>query len=156
VSAPSADMPGPAGTMVRCYRRSIRQVRAGDYLPDHGGSVLAAPVADPEDSSVWVALDTGTDVQLTGRRVWLYRTYEAPEWMSTALEAYRAAVLARESARESSEPVPAGLVAGTSGSLAAWCQLEDSDFRAAWPAPRLATFIREAAAAARRPEGAQS
>lgn len=146
------DMPGPDGVPARCYRRTVRQVRAGDYLPDHGGHVIAAPVADPDDGSVWVALDTGTDVQLTGRKVWILRKYDAPAWMADALEAYRCARDARDATRESGAPIPAGAVAGAAGSAVAWCQLEPDDFRRAYPAPRLADFIREAAHAARRPE----
>lgn len=148
----SKDMAGPDGAMVRAYRRTVGQVRAGDWLPEHGAHVIAAPVADPEDASVWVALDTGADLQLRTRRVWLWRRYSAPAWMANAVTAYRAACDARNLARESSAPIPAGAVAGAAGSLVSWCQLEDDDFRAAYPAPRLADFIRDAAAAHRAPE----
>lgn len=141
-------MTGPDGTDVKCYRRTVRQVRPGDYLPEHGATVTADPLEDP-DGGVWLALDNGADVLVKTRRVWLHREYTAPEWMSSALEDYRAARDAREATRESSAPVPAGLVAGAAGSLAAWCQLEAEDFAAAYPAPRLADFIREAAAARR-------
>jgi hypothetical protein len=40
-------------------------------------------------------------------------------------------------------------VPGAAGSAAAYCQLEDDDFASAVPAPRLADFVRDAAAARR-------
>lgn len=142
-------MPGPDGRPVKCYRRSARQVTTGDYLPEHGAHVVAPAVEDPDDGAQWVTLDDGRDIRLTTRKVWLHRTYDAPAWMSEALTAYRSARDARDAMRESSQPIPAGAVAGAAGSSAAWCQLEADDFARAYPAPRLADFIREAAAARR-------
>jgi hypothetical protein len=149
MSAPCQTMTGPDGLEVTCYRRSARQVRTGDYLPDYGAHAVADALDDPDDGAVWVTLETGQDVRVTTRKVWLFRRYAAPAWMSDALEAYRAARDAREATRESAAPIPAGVVAGAAGSLASWCQLERADFDAAYPAPRLADFIREAAAARR-------
>lgn len=142
-------MTGPDGPEVTAYRRSVRQVTTGDYLPDYGAHAVAAAVEDPDDGAHWVTLDTGQDVRVTTRKVWVYRRYSQPDWMRDALDAYRAARDAREAIRESSAPIPAGAVAGAAGSLAGWCQLEPADFTAAYPAPRLADYIREAAAARR-------
>lgn len=142
-------MPGPDGAGVTVYKRSARQVVAGDWLPDHGAYAAGDALTDPDDGSVWVTLDDGRDIRVTTRKVWLHRTYTAPPWMTTALDAYRAARDARNATRESTDPIPAGVVAGAAGSLASWCQLEDDDFRVAYPAPRLADFIRDAAAAMR-------
>lgn len=144
-----AMMPGPDGVPVKCYKRSARQVTTGDYLPDHGAHVIVPAVEDPDDGAIWVTLDNGQDIRITVRRVWLYRRYAAPAWMQDACSAYRDARDARDAARESSAPIPAGAVAGAAGSSVGWCQLEPADFNAAWPAPRLADFIREAAAARR-------
>lgn len=143
------DMTGPDRRPVKCYRRSVRQVTTGDYLPDHGAHVVAPAVLDPDDGAWWITLDTGQDIRITTKRVWLFRRYAAPEWMTDALTSYRAARDARDATRESFQPIPAGAVAGAAGSLASWCQLEPADFAAAYPAPRLADFIREAAAARR-------
>lgn len=125
---------------------------SGDYLPDYGAHAIGDALEDPDDGSVWVTLETGQDVRVTTRKVWVHRRYAAPDWMRDALDAYRAARDAREALRESSAPIPAGAVAGAAGSLAAWCQLEPEDFSAAYPAPRLADFIRETCAARREPE----
>jgi hypothetical protein len=144
-----AIMPGPDGVDVTCYKRSRRQVTTGDYLHDYGAHAVSDAVDDPDDGSSWVTLDDGRDIRLTVRKVWLFRRYAAPAWMTEALETYRAARDAREALRESSEPVPPGLVAGAANSGVAWCQLETADFNAAYPAPRLADFIRDAAAARR-------
>lgn len=142
-------MTGPDGIEVRCFYRRAANLASGDYLPDYSGHVIGGPVTDPETGEHWVTLDTGADVSFTPRRkVWIFRRYEAPEWMREAVENYRAARDAREAMRESSAPAPTS-VAGAAGSLVAWCQLERSDFDAAYPAPRLADFVREAAAARR-------
>jgi hypothetical protein len=141
--------PEQSGAVVKCFKRGARNVVAGDWLPEHDATVIVAPyVAD--DGRVWVSLDNGSDLDFTPRgKVWLYRRYSAPAWMAAAVEDYRHARHAWEALRESSDPIPAGAVAGASGSGVAWCQLEDSDFRAAMPAPRLADHIRAAAAARR-------
>lgn len=140
-------MMSPAGDMVRCFRRRVANVQSGDWFPEHGAHVVGGPVVDPDDGSQWVALDDGTEVRFTARaKVWLWRRYTAPEWMTDAVDAYRAARDARDAVRESSAPAPTS-VAGASG--VAWCQLEADDFTAAYPAPRLADFIRDAAAARR-------
>lgn len=145
----SAVMPGPTGADVTCYKRSARQVQAGDWLPDYGAHTVGPAVEDPDDSAQWLTLDDGRDIRVVTRKVWLFRRYAAPEWMGDALAAYRSARDAREALRESSQPIPAGAVAGAAGSSAAWCQLEPEDFTAAYPAPRLADYIRDAAAARR-------
>lgn len=142
-------MTGPNGAEVKCYRRGVRQVTPGDYLPDYGAHVVAPAVEDPDDGAVWVTLDDGRDIRLTTRKVWLFRRYSAPEWMSEALDNYRAARDAREALRESGQVAPVGAVAGAAGSAIGWNQLEPSDFAAAYPAPRLADFIRDAAASRR-------
>lgn len=141
-----AEMTGPDGTPVTCYKRSARQVTAGDWLPDYGAHTVCAPVTDPDDGSLWLTLEDGRDVSLRARKVWLYRRYTAPEWMAGALEAYRSARDAREAMRESGAPAPTS-VPGLAGSSAAWCQLEREEFERVYPAPRLADFIRDAAAA---------
>ena len=139
-------MPGPDGTDVRAYRRSRLQVTTGDYLPDYGAHIVCPSVTDPDTGSVWVTLDDGRDVELRTRKVWTYRRYTAPDWMRDALEAYKGARDAREAMRESGAPAPSS-VPGIAGSQVAWCQLERADFDAAYPAPRLADYIRDAAAA---------
>ena len=138
-------MTGPHGTPVRAFRRGIRQIGAGDWLPDYGATAVGAACQDPDTGRFWLTLDTGQDVEIRTRKLWVHRQYEAPVWMRDALEAYRSARDAREAMRESGAPAPTS-VAGAAGSQAAWCQLEAEDFAAAYPAPRLADFIREAAA----------
>lgn len=161
--AADAMMPGPDGVEVRCYRRSARQVRSGDWLPEHGRYALTDAVTD-DDGRHWVTLsDTAGDwsavsdddvVTFTRRgKVWLYRQYRAPDWMAAAVESYRAARDAREALRESGQLVPTS-VPGVAGSSVAMYQLERADFDAAVPAPRLADFVRDAAAARREPVSA--
>jgi hypothetical protein len=145
-------MPGPDGAGVVAYRRSSRQIRPGDWLPEYGAHAIGDALEDPDDGSLWVTLETGQDVRVTTRKVWMFRRYAAPDWMRDALEAYRSARDARDALRESSDPIPAGIVAGAAGASCAWNQLERDDFNAACPAPRLADFIRDAAAARRAPE----
>lgn len=147
MSAP-AMMPGPDGLEVRAYRRGVRQLAAGDYLPEHGSHVVGPGIQDPDTGRFWVTLDTGDDVEIRTRKVWVYRRYAAPEWMRDALAAYRSARDARDAVRESGAPAPSS-VPGIAGSLASWSQLEPEDFARAYPAPRLADFIRDAAAAYR-------
>lgn len=140
-------MPGPDGHDVKCHRRAARNTRAGDWLPEHGARAVGDPLTDPETARIWLTLDTGADVEFTPRgKVWLYREYDAPAWMADAVTAYRAARDAREALRESGAPVPTS-VAGSAGSGVACYQLERADFDRAYPAPRLADFIREAARA---------
>jgi hypothetical protein len=146
--ARDAMMPGPDGTEVRAFYRTARQVRAGDWLPDHHAHALADALLDPDDGTVWVPLEGGRDLHLTTRKVWLHRRYSAPAWIAEAVAAYRAARDAREALRESGDPAPTG-IAGASGSGVAWYQLEPADFNAAYPPPRLADFLREAASARR-------
>jgi hypothetical protein len=141
-------MPGPHGPDVTCYKRSARQVQAGDYLPDYGAHAIGPAMQDPDDGAMWVTLDDGRDIRITTRKVWMFRRYTAPEWMADALANYRAARDAREAMRESGQLAPS-TVAGISGSDAGWNQLEPAEFAAAYPAPRLADYIREAAAARR-------
>lgn len=147
--AQSQTMQGPNGDAVKCYRRGARNVAPGDWLPEHGGHVASEPVTDPDDGSVWLTLEDGRDVRVTPRgKVWLWRQYAAPVWMAEAVEAYRSARDAREALRESGQVVPTS-VPGTAGSGVACHQLERADFDRAYPAPRLADFISEAAAARR-------
>jgi hypothetical protein len=142
-------MPGASGQLVKCYRRRAANVQSGDWLPEHGAHVVGPAVEDPDDGYWWVTLDSGQDVRFTPRgKVWLHRTYAAPEWMAQALDAYRHARFAWEALRESGAVVPASLAgAGAAGTQVSAYQLEERDFRAAYPPPRLAEFIREAAAA---------
>lgn len=147
--AQSAMMSGPDGTDVRCYRRSARQIKAGDYLPEYGAAAVADVATDDETGRHYVALATDEVVELTPRgKAWIFRTYDAPAWMSDAVSAYRDARDARDVLRESGAVVPTS-VPGAAGSAVAYYQLEDSDFDAAVPRPRLADFIRDAAAMAR-------
>ena len=144
-------MPGPDGTTVRAFYRTVRQVRAGDWLPDYGAHAVADPVEDPDDGAVWVALETGEDIRVTRRKVWLWRRYDAPAWVREALESYRDARHAWEALRESGTPVPGGSVAGAAGSVVACYQLSDEEFRAVFPVPRLSEYLRAAGVAQRRP-----
>lgn len=147
--AQQAMMTGPDGAEVSCYRRGARNVAPGDWLPEHGAHVTADPVTDPDDGGVWLTLEDGRDVRCTPRgKVWLWRRYAAPVWMADAVDAYRGARDAREALRESGALAPTS-VAGAAGSSVACHQLERDDFNAAFPAPRLADFIRDAAAARR-------
>jgi hypothetical protein len=147
-----AIMPGPTGVDVTAYKRSARQVRAGDWLPELGAHAITDAIADPDDGAQWVTLDDGRDVRLTTRKVWLWRRYELADWQRDAVTAYRDARDARAAMRESSQPIPAGVIAGTAGAEISWCQLSDAEFAAAYPAPRLAEFLRDAADARRAPE----
>lgn len=161
--AADAMMPGPYGAVVRCFRRSARQVRRGDWLPEYGRYALTDAVTDA-DGRHYVTLSdapddwsrlTDDDVVMFTRRgkVWLYREYAAPGWMADAVDAYRSARDAREALRESGQLVPTS-VPGVNGSGVVMYQLERADFDAAVPAPRLADFIRDAAAARREPVSA--
>ena len=145
-------MPGPTGEDVRAYRRGVRQIHAGDYLPDYGAHAIGDAVEDPDDGSHWLTLEDGRDIRLTVRKVWLFRRYELAGWQRDAVTAYRDARDARQALRESGAIVPAGAVAGTAGADIACYQLTDSEFAAAYPAPRLADFLRDAADARRAPE----
>lgn len=149
----SQPMPGPDGREVTAYKRSARQVRAGDYLPDYGAHAVTDACEDPEDGAQWVTLEDGRDIRVTVRKVWLVRRYELAGWQSDAVRAYRDARDARNALRESSAPIPAGAVAGTSGAPIGYCQLTDGEFAAVCPTPRLADYLRDAAAARREPEG---
>ena len=148
-----AMMVGPDGADVKCFRRAARNARPGDWLPEYGARVVAEPVTDPESGRHWLTLDDGRDVEATPRgKVWLFRQYDSPAWMAEAVTAYRAARDAREALRESGHVVPTS-VPGAAGSAVACYQLEPGDFDAAYPAPRLADYIREAAAARRDESG---
>lgn len=146
-------MTGPDGVEVTAYKRSARQVTAGDYLPDYGAHAVTDATEDPDDGAQWVTLDDGRDIRITTRRVWLYRRYTLAGWQRDAVAAYRDARDARNALRESGAPIPAGVVAGTAGAAIGAYQLSDAEFSAAYPAPRLADFLRDAAAARRAPEG---
>lgn len=145
-------MPGPHGTPVSCYSRTARQVTAGDWLPDYGAHALTDAVTDPDDGAVWFTLDDGRDIQHTRRKVWLHRRYELAGWQRDAVSAYRDARDARNALRESGQSITAG-VAGTAGANVGAYQLSDAEFAEAYPAPRLADFLRDAADARRAPEG---
>lgn len=148
----SAEMPGPAGAYVTAYKRSARQIRAGDYLPDWEAHAVTDACEDPDESrAVWVTLEDGRDIRITVRKVWVYRTYELASWQRDAVNAYRDARDARNALRESGEAITAS-AAGTSGASVGAYQLSDEEFREAFPAPRLADFLRDAAAARREPE----
>lgn len=142
-------MPGPDGSPVRAFRRGVRQIRAGDYLPEHGAHALTDAVEDPDDASVWLTLDNGQDVQLTTRKAWIHRRYALDGWQRDAVTAYRDARHAWEALRESGDPIPAGVVAGTAGANVGAYQLTDEEFARAYPAPRFADFLRDAAGARR-------
>jgi hypothetical protein len=105
-----ATMPGPHGP-VTAYKRTARQVRAGDWLPDYGAHALTDAVEDP-DGGVWLTLDDGRDVHVHVRKVWLFRRYQLAGWQRDAVAAYRDARDARNALRESGTIVPAGVVAG--------------------------------------------
>jgi hypothetical protein len=108
-------MPGPDGSPVRAYRRTCRQIRAGDWLPEHGAHALTDPVEDPDDGAQWLTLDDGRDVHVTTRKAWVHRRYTLAGWQRDAVAAYRDARDARNALRESGAPIPAGAVAGTAG-----------------------------------------
>lgn len=144
-------MPGPTGRDVTAYKRSARQVTAGDYLPEYGAHAITDAMPDP-DGGVWVTLEDGRDIRITVRKVWLYRTYALADWQRDAVRAYRDARDARYALRESGAPVPAGIVAGAGSASVAYFQLSDDDFRRVCPAPRLSDFLRAAADARRAPE----
>jgi hypothetical protein len=145
-----ATMPGPHGP-VTAYKRTVRQVRAGDWLPDYAAHALTDAVEDP-DGGVWLTLEDGHDERVTVRKVWLYRRYRLAGWQRDAVAAYRDARDARYALRESGTIVPAGVVAGTSGGDIACYQLSDAEFATAYPPVRLADFLREYADANRTPE----
>ena len=150
--AQHAMMSGPdaSGALVKCYRRRAANVAAGDWLPDYAAHATGAPVTDPDDGSVWVSLASGEDVRFTPRgKVWLFRRYDAPAWMADALSSYRDARHAWEALRESGAVVATSALAGGDGANVSCYQLEDDEYRAAFPPPRLADFIREAASARR-------
>jgi hypothetical protein len=142
-------MPGPDGVPVSCYSRSARQVRAGDWLPDYGGHATTDAVEDPDDGSIWWTLDDGRDIRHTRRKVWLHRRYSLTGWQRDAVSCYRDARDARTALRESSASVTAD-IAGTAGANVGAYQLSDAEFAAAYPAPRLADFLRDAAGARRK------
>lgn len=153
--AAQAMMPGPDGNQQSCYRRSARQIRAGDWFPELERFALTDATTD-QDGRHWVTLTdvpgdwsrvTDDDVvEFTPRgKAWLFREYVAPAWMAHAVETYRSARDAREALRESGRLVPTS-VAGAAGSGVAFYQLEPADFDLAVPRPRLADFIRSAAA----------
>lgn len=148
-------MPGPDGSPVRAYRRTCRQIRAGDWLPEHGAHALTDAVEDPDDGSVWITLDDGRDLHLTTRKAWVHRRYTLAGWQRDAVAAYRDARDARNALRESGAPIPAGVVAGTAGAAVGCYQLSDEEFTAAYPPPRLADFLRDAAESRRAPESDQ-
>lgn len=108
-------------------------------------------VEDP-DGGVWLTLDDGRDIHVTVRKVWVHRRYQLAGWQRDAVAAYRDARDARNALRESGTIVAAGIVAGTSGADVACYQLSDAEFATAYPAPRLAEFLREYADANRTPE----
>ena len=137
------------GTPARAYRRTARQIRAGDWLPDYSSHAVTDAVTDQEDGSHWTTLEDGRDIRFTRRgKVWLVRHYAAPEWMTSAVADWRAAYDSWRATRESGAPVDAR-IAGASGSLVCYAQLSDEEYRAICPAPRLASFIGDAAAARR-------
>lgn len=147
-----ATMTGPDGTEVTAYKRSTRQVTAGDYLPEHGAHAVTDAVSDPDDGAVWLTLDDGRDLRIRTRKVWIHRRYELSGWQRDAVREYRDARDARNALRESGAPVPAGTVAGAGGAPVSCYQLTDAEFNAAYPAPRLADYLRAAAESRREPE----
>ena len=136
-------MPGPDGVPVKCYRRRAANILPGDYLPEHGAHVVTEPLTDPDDGAYWVALDDGREIRFTARgKAWLFRTYAAPAWLLEARDAWRAAYddgwhvrsLANLRRRRCPAlPIAASRVISSSG----------TDYRRAFPAPRLADFVRE-------------
>ncbi len=142
------EMPGPDGTPVRTFYRTVGQIRPGDWLPDFQAHTVTEPVTDPDDGTVWLTLDTGEDVNLRRRKAWVHRVYDCPEWVRDAVDTYRHARAAWDALRESSTPVPSTVPGADSGTVC--YQLEDSDYRRAFPVPRLADYLREAAAGVRR------
>ena len=147
-----AIMPGPSGQDVTAYKRSARQVRAGDYLPDYSAHAVTDAIEDPDETrAVWVTLEDGRDVKLTTRKVWLFRRYELADWQRDAVTAYRDARDARNALRETGAAITAS-AAGTAGASVGAYQLSDEEFSEAFPAPRLADFLKDAAAARREPE----
>jgi hypothetical protein len=147
-----ATMAGPDGPDVTAYKRSRAQVRAGDWLPELGAHAVTDAIADPDDGSHWLTLDDGRDVRVTTRKVWIWRRYTLAGWQADAVAAYRDARDARHALRESGAPIPAGVVAGTAGAEIGCYQLSDAEFNAAYPPPRLADFLRDAAESRRAPE----
>lgn len=132
----------PDGTTVTAWRRSARQIRAGDYLPEYGASALGC-VTDEESGRHHVALDDGRDVELTRRaKVWLYRDYRGASWLSEASAAYRQDLAAREALRESDVMAPTS-VPGIAGAAVSMSQLEPEDFDAHVTAPVWADYVRE-------------
>jgi hypothetical protein len=147
-----ATMPGPDGQEVTAYKRSARQVTAGDWLPDYAAHAVTDAVEDPDDGTHWLTLEDGRDVHVTTRKVWIWRRYTLAGWQRDAVTAYRDARDARNALRESGDPIPAGAVAGTAGAHVGAYQLTDAEFASVYPAPRLADFLRDAAESRRAPE----
>lgn len=132
-------MTGPeaSGAVVKCWRRGAANIQAGDWLPEYGAHVLTAPIEDPTSNreAWWVTLSDGRDVSFTRRgKVWLYRQYAASPWVAQATEEYRDARLAWERDREN---------------VALGYATEMREYGQERPAPRLADFLRQAAAARR-------
>lgn len=131
------------------------KVARGDFLPDYGARVHYA-VTDPETGEIVLDVtrdQDGTPVRgelvLTAtERVRVHRKREAPAWVREATEAYRSARDAWEAGRESGNVAPTS-VPGTSGSGVAMYQLTRAEYAEHVPAPRLATFLAEYAAARR-------
>lgn len=136
----SAMMAGPesSGAVVKCYRRRAANVQPGDWLPEYGAHVAVPALADPETGAWWLTLTDGRDLEFTPRgKLWLFREYAAPEWMAAAIADYRDARAAWELAREA---------------VAIGYATEEREYAETHTAPRLAEFIRDAAAARREPE----
>lgn len=134
----------PDGSSAQAWRRSARQIRAGDYLPEHGASALAASVYDDTSRRHLVALDDGRDLELTRRaKVWLVRDYRGASWLSAASAAYRQDVAAREAMRESGAILAPSSVPGVAGAAVAMNQLEADVFDEHVPAPQWREYVRE-------------
>jgi hypothetical protein len=58
---------------VTAYKRSVRQVAAGDWLPDYAAHAVTDAVEDPDDGTHWLTLEDGRDVHVTIRKVWIWR-----------------------------------------------------------------------------------
>lgn len=137
------DVVMPDGATMTAWRRSVWQVRAGDFLPDHGAAALVDSVYDDETRRHYVVLDDGETLELTRRaKVWLVRDYRGASWLSTASAAYRADCAARDALRESDALAPTS-VPGIAGAPVAMYQLERDEFDAAVPAPTWRDYVRE-------------
>lgn len=133
----------PDGSTAQAWRRSAWQIRAGDYLPEHGASALAASVYDETSRRHIVALDDGRDIELTRRaKVWLIRDYRGASWLSAASAAYRADMAARDALRESGALAPSS-VPGIAGAPVTMAQLERETFEEHVPAPVWRDYVRE-------------